>query len=68
MRSSRGEWIDTSGRKMSYFAWAPEQPNNRNGKDHYLSMIKKQMHDYHNNWDAIAATPIVGYVCEWSAK
>ncbi len=66
-----GVWIWVDGSKMTFSAWGPGAPNNRDGKDNYLSTHLNKVvcwEDTPRDWNAYKQTPITGYICEWVAK
>jgi hypothetical protein len=65
-----GFWKWSDGTSVTFTAWVPGEPNNIDGKEHYLSTWK-------GGWNDVAASGrfpkgdklrVTGYVCEWKDR
>lgn len=66
-----GEWLWVDGSKMTFSAWAPNNPSNDRGREHYMTTTPgqdNQWNDAPKDWDAYEQFPVVGYICEWKAR
>jgi hypothetical protein len=67
---SVGNWKWIDGTPMSFKAWLPGEPNNDQGKEHYLSTWKGWWNDVKidGKFPRGQAEHVIGYICEWSGK
>lgn len=62
------KWID--GTPFTFKAWHPGEPNNDQGKEHYLSTLNGGWNDVRSDgkFPRGQAEHVIGYVCEWKDK
>ena len=62
---TQGEWKWTDGRSLTFAKWAPGEPNNAGGVEHWGCINAR-----HGLWLDIAKThpKVVGFVCQWDGK
>lgn len=61
-----GEWRWVDGNVMRFTAWADGQPNNTEGKQHYLATTESESwQDRAMEWSESKQWPIRGYICQW---
>ena len=66
---TEGEWLWVDGSKMDFTAWAPDNPDNAGGIQHYLVMWRGEIwQDIEKQWNGYPIMPTVGYICEWKAN
>ena len=65
-----GTWRRNTGEKLTYRNWGPQQPNNRNGNEHFLLMtiFYRNSDDYVGTWTDAPTRALLhkpGFVCQW---
>jgi hypothetical protein len=68
---AEGDWRWLDGSPVTFPAWITNNPNNQEGKEHYLAMVRHENKMGWNDFDMEGTTKqlaVSGFLCEWDGK
>src|SRR5688572_25252209 len=68
---AEGDWRWVDGSSVKFFDWIRDNPNNANGKEHYVAMTTYRGQQGWNDFDMEGTASVLtvnGFICEWEVK